>query len=176
MELAKTKNIRLEGNICKVITAGDNKDFEAYLNECIDKDKENRKRRLKITEQVQHQNADLVMWKKENENINTQLKISLDEAHALRQEAESAKDMAQNDLEVLQKKAQFEMVGMIVRMSIWVIGGVGVTVTSVYLIMIFCKLKADIVASVWMNIMSILLTNSFSIVGTLMGIKTMKEK
>jgi hypothetical protein len=49
--------------------------------------------------------------------------------------------------------------------------GVGGVVTAVYLIALFKGLNTDVIGSTWTNIVSILLTNSFSIVGTIMGVK-----
>lgn len=98
------------------------------------------------------------------------------EAEKARHEAEKAKTSAVNDLELLQKKTQFELIGNIVRVALWVILGVGVTVTLVYMISLFAGFKTDVVGSAWVNIMSILLTNAFSIIGTLMGMKTVADK
>jgi len=98
------------------------------------------------------------------------------EAEKARQEAEIAKTSAVNDLELLQKKTQFELIGSIVKVALWVILGVGITVTLVYMICLFAGFKTDVIGSAWVNIMSILLTNAFSIIGTLMGMKTVSDK
>ncbi len=97
------------------------------------------------------------------------------EAEKLRQEAENAKNSAVNDLELMQKKTQFELIGNIVKVALWVIVGVGITVTLVYLISLFSGFNTDVIGSSWVNIMSILLTNAFSIIGTLMGMKTVSD-
>ena len=75
----------------------------------------------------------------------------------------------------MQKKTQFELIGSIVRVALWVILGVGITVTIVYVISLFAGFKTEVIGSAWVNIMSILLTNAFSIIGTLMGMKTMSD-
>jgi len=210
LELYKAKKISLEGNILKVIDSDGDPDFEKYIQEATDKDKEVRRKRLDVTRQVQSQNADLTKWKKENERVNSQLTRALEEAeesnqamlvakqeaeNALedaekarheaenarveaekaRQEAEQAKNSAVNDLELMQKKTQFELIGNIVKVALWVILGVGITVTLVYVMSLFAGFNTDVIGSSWVNIMSILLTNAFSIIGTLMGMKTMSD-
>jgi hypothetical protein len=210
LEMYRTKKISLEGNILKVIDPDGDVEFETYIKESIEKDKDNRRKRLDVTRQVQSQNTDLTKWKKENERVNKQLTKALEEAEEsnkamlvakheaesaledaqkakidaenarieaekARQEAEQAKNSAVNDLELMQKKTQFELIGNIVRVALWVILGVGVTTTIVYVVSLFAGFNTDVIGSSWVNIMSILLTNAFSIIGTLMGMKTMSD-
>ena len=210
LEMYKAKKISLEGNILKVIDPDGDVEFENYLKESIDKDKDNRRKRLDVTRQVQSQNNDLIKSKKENERVNKQLTKALEEAEEsnkamlsakheaesaledaqkakvdaenarieaekARQEAEQAKNSAVNDLELMQKKTQFELIGNIVKVALWVILGVGITVTLVYVMSLFAGFNTDVIGSSWVNIMSILLTNAFSIIGTLMGMKTMSD-
>ncbi len=209
LELYKTKKISLEGNILKVIDSDGDSDFDKYIQESTEKDKDNRRKRLDVTRQVQSQNADLTKWKKENERVNSQLtraleeaeesnkamlcakqeaENALEEAEKARLEAESArveaerarhdeaaKNSAVNDLELMQKKTQFELIGNIVKVALWVILGVGITVTIVYVVSLFAGFNTDVIGSSWVNIMSILLTNAFSIIGTLMGMKTASD-
>ncbi len=210
LEMYRAKKISLEGNILKVIDPDGDVEFENYLRESIEKDKDNRRKRLDVTRQVQSQNNDLTKWKKENERVNKQLTKALEEAEEsnkamlsakheaesaledaqkakvdaenarieaekARQEAEQAKNSAVNDLELMQKKTQFELIGNIVKVALWVILGVGITVTLVYVMSLFAGFNTDVIGSSWVNIMSILLTNAFSIIGTLMGMKTMSD-
>jgi hypothetical protein len=210
VEIFKNKKISLEGNILKIIDTENDDEFANYIKESIDRDKENRRKRLEVTRQVQSQNTELTNWKKENEIVNKKLIDALkdaedsnkemleakqetetalkeaqnariesenarNEAVRARQEAEQAKILAVNDLEIIQKKGQFELIGDIVKVALLVILGVGVTVTLVYVVALCCGVKAEVIGSAWVNIMSILLTNSFSIIGTLMGMKTMSK-
>ena len=211
LDLFKTKKIALEGNILKVIDSEGDEDFQKYIQESIEKDKENRRKRLEVTRQVQAQNAELVKWKEENEKIQAELKESLDksecsmhEAQKLREEAESAKERAEkskeeaelareealeakvlaenakktaeNDLDLIQKKSQFELIGTIVKVALYVILGVGFITTGMYLFAIFKGTDTQVIGSTWSNIIGILLTNAFSIVGTIMGVKYASEK
>lgn len=210
LEMYKTKKISLEGNILKVIDPDGDVEFETYIKESIEKDKDNRRKRLDVTKQVQSKNTDLVKSEKENDRVNKQLKLALEEAEEsnkamlvakqeaeqaledaqkakidaenarieaekARHEAEQAKNSAVNDLELMQKKTQFELIGNIVKVALWVILGVGITTTIVYVISLFAGFNTDVIGSSWVNIMSILLTNAFSIIGTLMGMKTMSD-
>lgn len=211
IELQLTKKITLEGNILKVIDADGDSEFEKYLNDALEKDKENRRKRLDITRQVQSQNTELVKWKEENERVQLELVESLkqsesamieaqkskeeadlareaaeqakieaedakEEAIIAKTEAENAKIAAENDLDLVQKRSQFELIGTIVRVALYVILGVGVVTTAMYLFAILKGTDTQVIGSTWSNIIGILLTNAFSIVGTIMGVKYASEK
>lgn len=199
IKLQKDKNISLEGNILKLIDFEEDKEFEEYVKNSISKDKESRKKRLDITKRIQDQNSELIKLNSENERINSEIKKALEdmedskckiesqnkeliswreenerinsELHVALKNAEEAKIVAENDLDVLQKRNQFELVGTIVKISLWVIIGVGVTTTAIYAIAMFTGKDTEIIASTWSNMFGILLTNSFSIIGTIMGVK-----
>jgi hypothetical protein len=111
-----------------------------------------------------------------------ELKNSLDETSKLkdaaeqaREVAEVAKDEALQDLEVMQKKTQFELISIIVRLALAVIVGVGVTTSALYAFVLYMGYDSKIIESTWSNLFGILLTNSFSIVGTIMGVKYATE-
>jgi flagellar biosynthesis GTPase FlhF len=97
-------------------------------------------------------------------------------AENARKEAENAKKIAENDLELIQKKNQFELIGKIVRMALFIIVGVGVTTTGLYVLSIITGKETQIIGSTWSNMFGILLTNAFSIIGTIMGIKYASKK
>lgn len=218
IELWKTKKISLEGNILKVLDADGDEEFESYIKDSLEKDKDIRRKRLEITRKVQSQNIELVKWKEENEKIQTDLKDSLEKTECLMREAERAKDeaeqareqaelskeqalaakadaeisreqalkakvdaenaktSAENDLDIIQKKSQFELIGTIVKVALWVILGVGLLTTGVFILAIFTGKDTAIIGSTWSNIIGILLTNAFSIIGTIMGVKYASEK
>ena len=199
IELQRTKNISLEGNILKVIDSSDDPEFEIYVNDSIAKDRESRKKRLEITKQIQLQNKNLTELNSENERINSEIKSALSdmeeskekiesqnseliewreknesitqELHKALISAEESKKLAENDLDILQKKTQFELIGTIVRIALFVIIGVGLITTAVYMIALFLGKDTAIIGSTWSNMFGILLTNSFSIIGTIMGVK-----
>jgi hypothetical protein len=204
IELQRAKNISLEGNILKLIDSSDDPEFEKYVKDSIEKDREGRKKRLEITKQIQTQNKNLIELNSENERINSEIKCALaemeesktkiesqntelvewreknekitQELHKALESAEEAKKLAENDLDILQKKTQFELIGNIVRISLFVIVGVGLITTAVYMVALFSGKDTAIIASTWSNMFGILLTNSFSIIGTIMGVKYASEK
>ena len=92
-----------------------------------------------------------------------------------RVDAEAAKQNAENDLDLLQKKTQNELISTIVKVALWVIMGVGVVTTGVYVLTLFVGKDTQVISAAWSNIFGILLTNAFSIVGTIMGIKYATE-
>jgi len=184
LTFAKEKKIYLEGNILKVLTAEEkDKEFIEYLETCKVKDTDARKKRLQVTKQVQKQNKELVAKEKQNDTLMEELKVALEEAkrseeeaQALREEAEQGKEQALEDLELMQKKTQFELVGTIVRIALAVIVGVGIVTSVMYGIAIVSNYDTQIIGSTWSNMFGILLTNAFSIVGTIMGVKYATEK
>jgi len=177
-KLAQQKNIYLEGNILKIIDAGDDKILQNYVKDARKKDDEMREKRLEITKKVQTQNDQLLEWKTKNEKTNEQLKEALDKAEksehkALKskEEAEKSKEIALNDLDILQKRTQNQLIESIVKVSLWLISGVGVITTVMFAVTLFKGVENKIVESMWSNMFGILLTNSFSIIGTIMGVK-----
>lgn len=176
LEIQKTKRVSLEGNILKILEAedGDN-EFKNYLSVSIEKDKDGRRKRLEITKQVQERNRELQASEEENTRINEELKIALHEAEDSKNEALEAKDIALNDLDVMQKKSQTELIGTIVKVALLVIISVGVITTIMYGIAMMTGKDTQIIGSTWSNMFGILLTNAFSIVGTIMGVKYASE-
>jgi hypothetical protein len=109
-----------------------------------------------------------------------QLRIESESAKELairaKLEAEQAKNVALTDLDVLQKKTQFELISVIVKFSLGIIIGVSIITTILYMIVLLKGLDNPIVSSAWSNLFGILLTNSFSIIATIMGIKYSSNK
>ena len=177
LEVAKHKKIYVEGNFLKILKAppGD-KEFQKYLDLCKQKDSENRKKRLQVTKQVQSQNKDLEAAAAENEKLMAELKEALEESNKLRAQAEQSMDKALQDLDLMQKRSQFELIGTIVRVALVIIVGVGVLTTVMYGLALVSGTDTQIIGSTWSNMFGILLTNAFSIVGTIMGVKYATEK
>lgn len=183
LQVAKEKKIFIEGNFLKIIKSADGDvEFEEYLRVCRDKDSSSRRKRLEITKQVQNQNKELVKKQDENLELMSELESALKEAkkseleaQKLRKEAEVGKEKAIEDLELIQKKTQFELIGRIVKIALWVIVGVGLTTSALYVFVLSMGYDAKIIESTWSNLFGILLTNSFSIIGTIMGVKYATE-
>lgn len=137
-----------------------NRQLEKALNEAIDSAEQSKKS------------------KEEAETAKEELEVALqlaeqskEEAHKLKAEAEHAKELAETDLSLLQKKTQTELMGNIVRVALWVIMGVGFVTTGLYVFVLLLGHDTKIIESTWSNLFGILLTNSFSIIGTIMGVK-----
>ena len=162
--LAQENNIYLEGNIIKFIQAGDDDEFLAYLKEATRQDKENRKKRLLVTKQVQQQNKELVKQKEEKEGLLEELEQAL-------KKAEVSKEIAEQDLTLLQKKTQTELVGNIVKVSLVLICGIALMITILYSLALVFNKDTELLGNTFSNMLGILLTNSFSIIGTIMGVK-----
>jgi hypothetical protein len=169
IELASKNHLYLEGNIIKVVASNDDEEFSKYLTNALALDKENRRKRLDVTKQIQEQNKKLIKTQEENTKLMSDLQVALEEA-------QTAKQAVESDLDILQKRTQFELVGFIVKVALWIIMGVGITTTLLYSLALFSKLDTTLLGSTWSNMFSILLTNSFSIIGTIMGVKYATEK
>ena len=204
IQLAEDRSIFLEGNILKVLDVSDDPDFEHYVKNASERDKEIRRKRLDITKQIQNQNRELLETQNTNESLmseikdalaqaeeskaqmeqqNTELMASKEENVRMNEElkealdtAESAKLHAETDLDLLQKKTQFQLINLIVKVALLVIAGVGITTTALYLAAMFTNKDTQIIGSTWSNMFGILLTNAFSIIGTIMGVKYASEK
>jgi hypothetical protein len=163
LKIYADNGVMLEGNIIKLIKP-ETSDFAEYLKTASDKDKENRRKRLEITKQIQSQNRDLIAAQEQNMSL-------MDELRGALKKAEDAKNNAENDLDILQKKTQFELIGSIIKVALWIIIGVGIITSLLYFIALMTNKDTKILESAWSNMFGILLTNSFSIIGTIMGVK-----
>ena len=163
--IAESKKIFLEGNILKVIESSECEEFSDYIEAATKNDVENRRKRLEMTKTVQEQNRELMQSKEENDKLMEELKEALIVA-------EKAKSEAENDLDIYQKRTQFELIGNIVNYALYVIVGTGIITTALYVMAIYWSSKeVTLIGNTWSNLFGILLTNSFSIIGTIMGVK-----
>lgn len=178
IELGQSKGIYIEGNILKLLETED-EEFKKYIETAIEKDTEQRKKRLEVTKQVQEQNRDLELKADLLQENANQLEAKAYENNQLMEElkktleiAEKAKEQALSDLDVVQKKSQFELIESIVSYALVVIAGTGIVTTGLYTMAImFGSPETTLIGNTWSNLLGILLTNSFSIIGTIMGVK-----
>ena len=149
------------------------------LNEKNEKMMEDLQSTLKETEEqrvkIEAQNEELIDWREENEKIQQDLQREMINSEKARIQAEEAKTNALNDLDILQKRNQTELISTIVRVALWIIMGVGVVTTGDYVFTLVMGKDTQVISAAWSNIFGILLTNAFSIVGTIMGIKYATE-
>ena len=117
------------------------------------------------------QNKELNEWKTTNIRLTEELRVEMVRAEQSKLEAEAAKQNAENDLDLLQKRNQTELSSTIVKVALYVIVGVGVITTGVYVFTLIVGKDTQVISAAWSNIFGILLTNAFSIIGTIMGIK-----
>ena len=164
LELKKSKRISIEGNILKLIDTNEDPELSKYVKESIKHQKELQRKRLDITKKVQRQNEELIKAQSEIERVNLELKEALSDA-------ENSKEEALKDLDVLQKKTQFQLVSSIVKIALAIIIGVGVCTTILYIYSMSTGKDTQLIGNTWSNMFGILLTNAFSIIGTIMGVK-----
>ncbi|RPJ57259.1 MAG: PAS domain S-box protein [Dehalococcoidia bacterium] len=115
--------------------------------------------------------SETVNFKNKIDALSKDLQLELDKSQQLKNAIEIEKNAALNDLDILMKKSQSELIKTIVVVALVVIVGVGVITTILYWMAIVTNRDTQIIGSTWSNMFSVLLTNAFSIVGTIMGIK-----
>ncbi len=117
------------------------------------------------------QNRERNEWKQDNLRLTEELKNEMVKAEQAKIDAETAKQSAENDLDLLQKRTQNQLISTIVRVALWIIVGVGFITTGVYVFTMLMGKDTQVISAAWSNMFGILLTNAFSIIGTIMGIK-----
>lgn len=115
--------------------------------------------------------SETVVSKNRINELSKNLQNELDNSNKLRLAIEIEKNTALEDLDATLKKSQNELIGTIVKCALGVIISVGFITTVMYSFAILTEKDTQIIGSTWSNMFSVLLTNAFSIVGTIMGIK-----
>jgi prophage DNA circulation protein len=115
--------------------------------------------------------SQMVVSKKKIDELSANLQAELENSNKLKEAIEIEKDAALNDLDASIKKSQNELIKVIVKSALFVIMSVGFITTIMYSFAILSNKDTQIIGSTWSNMFSVLLTNAFSIVGTIMGIK-----
>ena len=162
-----TKKIQLQNNELSDLNEQNQKMMEDLQSTL----KEAEEQKVKI----ETQNGELIDWREENEKIQQELQKEMIKSETARIRAEEAKTNAINDLDILQKKNQTELISTIVRVALYIIVGVGIVTTGVYVFTLVMGKDTQVISAAWSNIFGILLTNAFSIVGPIMGIKYATE-
>ena len=115
--------------------------------------------------------TETIVSKNKIQELSAKVKAELENSNKLRAAIEIEKDAAVNDLDATIKKSQNELIKVIVKSALFVIMSVGFITTIMYSFAILSNKDTQIIGSTWSNMFSVLLTNAFSIVGTIMGIK-----
>lgn len=115
--------------------------------------------------------TETVVSKNKIDELSKNLQVELQNSNKLREAIEVEKNAALEDLDATLKKSQNELIKTIVKCALGVIISVGFITTIMYSFAILSNKDTQIIGSTWSNMFSVLLTNAFSIVGTIMGIK-----
>lgn len=157
ISLASDKGVYLEGNILKVLDSEGDEAFKKYMDEAVDRDSDTRKKRLEIMKQIQEQNKEL---QRTQEKLNNALIV-----------AEDAKAAVEQDLDTLRKRTQFQLMRRVVGIALGLVISIGFVTTALYVTALTLDKDTEVIGNAWTSTLGILLTNSFSIIGTIMGIK-----
>lgn len=115
--------------------------------------------------------TETVLSKNKINELSKNLQTELNNTNKLKLAIEIEKNIAVENLDATLKKSQNELIKTIVKCALGVIIGVGIITTLMYSVAITSNKDTQIIGSTWSNMFSVLLTNAFSIVGTIMGIK-----
>jgi methyl-accepting chemotaxis protein len=115
--------------------------------------------------------TEAIINKKAIKELTDNLQIELHNSKELKNALEIERNAAVEDLDATLKKSQNELIKTIVKSALFVIMSVGFITTIMYSFAILTDKDTQIIGSTWSNMFSVLLTNAFSIVGTIMGIK-----
>ncbi len=192
---AAEQGLHLSGNILRFLDVGDDSARTAYIAEATEKDDARRKTRLRVNKEGQANLVKLENAGKENDLLMAQLQDALcdaqgsakdasdaqrqaeklrEEAEQARSRAELAKETAEQNLDIFQKKTQSALMKSIVTVALAVVVGVGAITTMLYVVALThdtADSQVTLLGNTWSNMFGILLTNSFSIIGTVMGVK-----
>lgn len=115
--------------------------------------------------------TETILSKNKINELSKNLQTELNNTNKLKLAIEIEKNIAVENLDATLKKSQNELIKTIVKCALGVIIGVGIITTLMYSVAITSNKDTQIIGSTWSNMFSVLLTNAFSIVGTIMGIK-----
>tara|TARA_R100001463_G_scaffold38682_2_gene82974 strand:- start:433 stop:1080 length:648 start_codon:yes stop_codon:yes gene_type:complete len=188
-------NLYISGGVLRFLDTESTKAYEDYVATATAQDDTQRKKRLRVNKTAQANLVALKQASEKNTRLMTELQDALDDAQAsekaasvaqhqaekLREEAEQArsraelaKETAEQNLDIFQKKTQSALMKSIVTVALAVVVGVGAVTTILYSVALTsdaAESQITLLGNTWSNMFGILLTNSFSIIGTVMGVK-----
>jgi len=175
----KDHNVLIEGPVLKLIQAeATDIEYQNYIRTASDADRLRRTKRLKITKELQSANTKLQRASQKNNDLIERLTESLEISKRnevlqgkLKDQERNAKEIAMTDLDVMQRRTQFKLMTVVSKMAIAIIASVTIMTTAVYLFVLHIGSDSTIIENTWSNMFGILLTNSFSILGTILGIR-----
>ena len=192
---AAERNLYISGGLLRFLDTESTEAYESYVSAATAEDDVQRKKRLKVNKAAQANMVALKEANRENTRLMEELQGALidaqdsektasdaqhqaeklrEEAEQARNRAELAKETAEQNLDIFQKKTQSALMKSIVTVALAVVVGVGAITTMLYVVALThdtADSQVTLLGNTWSNMFGILLTNSFSIIGTVMGVK-----
>ena len=165
------KGVYLEGALLKVISKSNtlrDEDWLEYLELAHDRDDIKSKERVELTQEALNQKTEL---EKAHKKIKQQYEL-------LKKEKAKVEDdvcTLEKNLKVLREKNQLKIMNNVVNICLRIIIGIGVSCSLILVFMLFFGKQSDLVESTWSQSILLMLSNSFSIIATIQGVKSIKE-
>lgn len=163
--------IYLEGALLKVLTK-ENKlsddDWIEYLKIANDRDENKSKERVELTHEALNQKTEL---ERAHKKIKQQYKL-------LKEEKEKVEDNVctlENDLKILREKNQLRILNHVVNICLRIIIGIGFSCSIILVVMLLFGKQSDLIESTWSQSILLMLSNAFSIIATIQGVKSLKD-
>lgn len=168
MKIAEESSVYLSGDVLPLVDDEGDVTFREYIDRAVKLQDLELKSNVVISSQITEQNRELQEAEEKNLALMSELREALEKS-------ENAKKEAESNLDLLQKKTQFELMSRIVKVALGLVVGVGLTTTILYVLAIITGKETALIGNTWSSMFGILLTNSFSIIGTIMGVKYATE-
>jgi hypothetical protein len=165
------KGIYLEGALLKVVIRGntlDDSDWIEYLKVASSRDEIKSSERVELTQEALNQKSEL---ERAHKKIKQQYEL-------LKKEKAKVEDdvcTLEKNLKVLREKNQLKLMNNVVNICLRIIIGIGLSCSIILVVMILFGKQSDLVESTWSQSILLMLSNSFSIIATIQGVKSIKD-
>lgn len=165
------KGIYLEGALLKVISKSNtlrDEDWIGYLKLASERDEIKSRERVELTQEALNQKSEL-------ERAHKKIKQQYELLKTEKAKVEDDVCNLEKNLKVLREKNQLKIMNNVVNICLRIIIGIGVSCSLILIIMLICGNQSDLVESTWSQSILLMLSNSFSIIATIQGVKSLKD-
>ena len=174
-DVLENNNVIIAGRVLNFIDTSD-PEVAKYIALCKEEDKDRVGRRVKISEELQYERKKALKALEELKISNEQIQTYAKKLEEAKNKAEHGEGEALKNLEILSKKQQLETFDKVVRFMIYSIVGGMVLINILFVIALFKEVDNQILMTTWASTMTMVFTNAFSIIATIMGVKKIMQE